>query len=97
MKFELTNELKEYMGEKGHESIYLLIKIRRGWGGTYAEVSASFGDKPPGDDMITYEVDGIKLYVQEGISAKTEIVTLGLEKLLFMERISIEGILPVFP
>lgn len=30
MKFELTDELKDYMAEKGYGSISMLIKIRGG-------------------------------------------------------------------
>lgn len=37
-------------------------------------------------------MDGFKVYVQEGIAAKKEVVTLGFDKLLFIERISIDGL-----
>lgn len=30
MKFVLTDELKDYMAEKGHDSINMLIKVRGG-------------------------------------------------------------------
>lgn len=29
MKIELTDTLKNYMAEKGHESIYMVIRIHR--------------------------------------------------------------------
>jgi hypothetical protein len=39
-----------------------------------------------------YETDGFRVFVQPGIQAERETVTLGLEKMLFLERITIEGL-----
>lgn len=92
MKFMLTEQLKEHMKSKNLASITLLTKIRSCWSGSYAEVSAKFGNKPGGSDIDTYEVDGIKIYMQKGIEAEKEVVKLDLEKFLFMEKISVNGL-----
>ena len=91
MKFQLTDLLKEHMEEKNFKNIILEIKMRSCWSGSYAEVSAKFG-KSIGSNIEIYDVDGFKVYVQEGIAAKKEVVTLGFDKLLFIERISIDGL-----
>ena len=92
MKFQLTDQLKDYLNAKNHKSISLLTKIRSCWSGSYAEVSANFSGKPADVDVETYDVDGFTVYLQKGIESDKEVVTLGLQKFLFMEKISIDGI-----
>ena len=91
MKFQLTDELKNLMTSKDLDNIVLETKIRSCWSGSYAEVSAKFGNSPK-NGFDVHEVDGFRVYVQPGIKADKEIVTLGLEKMLFLERITIDGI-----
>lgn len=92
MKFQLTEQLKEHMTSKNLGSIALEIKMRSCWSGSYAEVSAKFADQPKDGVFETYEADGFPIYVQQGVVAEKEIVTLGIEKMLFLERITIEGL-----
>jgi len=95
MKFQLTDELKNHMISKNLDNIVLETKIRSCWSGSYAEVSAKFGNSP-NNGFDVHEVDGFRVYVQPGIKADKEIVTLGLEKMLFLERITIDGIRTVW-
>ena len=91
MKFQLTDLLKEHMEEKNFKNIILEIKMRSCWSGSYAEVSARFIEDSPTGDFEVFNVDGVSIYLQRGIEAQKEIVTLGLEKMLFLERVTIDG------
>ena len=92
MQFQLTDELKNHMTSKKLDNIVLETKIRSCWSGSYAEVSAKFSDTPVNSGFEVYETDGFRVFVQPGIQAERETVTLGLEKMLFLERITIEGL-----
>lgn len=92
MKYQLTDQLKQHMQSNNLSGISLLTKIRNSWGGSYAEVSAKFSDKPKGSDIDTYDVDGFKIYAQQSLVAEKEVVTLGLDKLLFMEKVTVDGL-----
>ena len=92
MKFQLTDQLKEHMEAKNLKNIILEIKMRSCWSGSYAEVSARFIEDSPKGDFEVSDADGISIYLQPGIEAEKEIITLGLEKMLFLERVTIDGI-----
>lgn len=92
MKFKLTDKLKKRMTEKNVGGILLQSQVKSCWSGSYAEVSAKFTDTPKGVDFDTYDVDGFKVFVQKGIEANKDIVTIDLGKLLFIERILVNGI-----
>ena len=82
--------LKEHM-EKEFQEIILEIKMRSCYQ-LLAEVSARFIEDSPTGDFEVFNVDGVSIYLQRGIEAQKEIVTLGLEKMLFLERVTIDGI-----
>ena len=91
LNFVLNEDIKKQMAEKNVSNIILSSKIRSCWSGSYAEVSAKFSQTPADDTFEVYEVDGFNVYVQPGIRFKKETVTLGYEKMLFFERILIDG------
>ena len=91
MKFQLTDSLKEHMDTKGLKHIVLEIKMRSCWSGSYAEVSAKFISGPPKGDFDKFDATGVSIYVQPGIENEKNVVTLSLEKMLFLERITVDG------
>jgi hypothetical protein len=40
----------------------------------------------------TYDVDGFKIYVKKSIKARDDVVTLDLQKYLFKNKITIDGL-----
>ncbi|HZK02559.1 MAG TPA: hypothetical protein VFC96_06840 [Anaerovoracaceae bacterium] len=42
--------------------------------------------------MATYDVGGYKVYLEKGIEAEKDVVTIDLVKFLFMEKMTVDGL-----
>lgn len=91
LKYELSQELKDYMTKKNKRSIFIYKRVRGCWGGAFAEVLAKFGASTAASAKL-YEFDGFKIYVQKGITARADVVKLSLTTFFFHAKIGIEGL-----
>lgn len=92
MQFVLSETLKNYMTEKGHENIVIYRRMRSCWSGSYAEVSAKFAKDAGNHQYEEYISDGFHIFAEPGIPFLKETITLDFEKLLFSEHIMIDGV-----
>lgn len=93
--FVLSDKLKEYMDSQGLENLALVTVLCHSWAGTYTEVSVKrledIQDKDL-DSFLVFEANEYTIYVESGIEAMKETVTIDLETRFSGNRFTVEGI-----
>ena len=93
MKIILDEKAKNFLNKKSNSVITVDVKGCSSWSGIVLKPMASLG-KPLDVDKYTLEnVDGIDVYLMNGIKAVNDTVTVSTISFLFMENLVVNGII----
>lgn len=93
MKIILEKDAKEYIEIKSKDnSINLSIfQVKTGWCSTN-QLSVKIGNPKNIDNYTFHEVDGIRVYLQNGLIVPKEEIKISLKKALLFKTLNVEGI-----
>ena len=93
MKILIDEKAKKFLNKKNSNVITIDVKGCSSWSGTVFKPMASLG-KPLDVEKYTLEnVDGIDVYIMNGIKAVNDTVTVSTMSFLFMENLVVNGII----
>lgn len=93
MKIIIDEKAKKFLNNKNNSVITVDVKGCSSWSGTVFKPMASLG-KPLDVEKYTLEnVDGIDVYLMNGIKAVNDTVNVSTMSFLFMENLVVNGII----
>ena len=93
MNIIIDEKAKKFLNSKKNNIITVDVKGCSSWSGTVFKPMASLG-KPLNADKYTLEnVDGIDVYVMNGINAVNDTVNVSTMSFLFIENLVVNGII----
>ena len=93
MKILIDERAKNFLNKKNINVITIDVKGCSSWSGTVFKPMASLG-RPLDVEKYTLEnVDGIDVYIMNGIKAVNDTVTVSTMSFLFMENLVVNGII----
>ena len=93
MKILIDERAKNFLNKKNSNVITIDVKGCSSWSGTVFKPMASLG-RPLNVEKYTLEnVDGIDVYLMNGIKAVNDTVTVSTISFLFMENLVVNGII----
>ena len=93
MKILIDEKAKNFLNKKNSNVITIDVKGCSSWSGVVLKPMASLG-KPLNADKYTLEnVDGIDVYVMNGINAVNDTVNVSTMSFLFIENLVVNGII----
>lgn len=93
MKIIIDPKAKKFINSKNEVSITVWVEGCSSWGVGEPQPSVKMGKPSEIDDYDLYQVDGIDAYVRCDIEAKNDEVKIKYSKLLWNEKLIVEGIL----
>ena len=93
MKIIIDEKAKNFLETKNNGVMTVEVRGCSSWSGVVLKPMASLG-KPLNLDKYTLEnIDGIDVYVMNGIKAVNDTVTVSTMSFLFMENLVVNGII----
>ena len=93
MKILIDEKAKRFLNKKNNNIITIDVKGCSSWSGTVFKPMASLG-RPLNVEKYTLEnVDGIDVYIMNGMKAVNDTVTVSTMSFLFMENLVVNGII----
>ena len=93
MKILIDEKAKRFLNKKNNNIITIDVKGCSSWSGVVLKPMASLG-RPLDVEKYTLEnVDGIDVYIMNGIKAVNDTVTVSTMSFLFMENLVVNGII----
>ena len=93
MKILIDEKAKNFLNKKNSNVITIDVKSCSSWSGTVFKPMASLG-RPLDVEKYTLEnVDGIDVYVMNGMKAVNDTVNVSTMSFLFMENLVVNGII----
>ena len=93
MKITIDNKALKFLKSKGESTLAIWIKGCSSWGTGEPQPSVSMGKPQDIDEYYTYKVGDIDVYVKSDVKAKDDEITVKYTKILWTEKLSVEGIL----
>lgn len=93
MKVILNETVKDFLTKKEADSITLEVRGCSSWSGVVMKPIVSVGKPYELDNFTMIEVDGVNVYVMNGLRAQNDTVELSVEKFLFMENLVQKGMI----
>lgn len=93
MKIILNETVKDFLTKKEANSITLEVRGCSSWSGVVMKPIVSVGKPYELDRFTMMQVDGVDVYLMNGLRAQNDTVEVSVEKFLFMENLVQRGII----
>lgn len=93
MKITIDDKTKKYIKSKGENSITAWLEGCSSWGTSEPQPSVKMGKPENIVDYEKYDANGIETYVKTDVKAKDDTLTIKHSKLLWMEKLVVEGMI----
>lgn len=93
MKINLDKEAREFIeGKSKQNSINIsVVQAKTGWC-TTMQLSVKMGNPRNINKFNLYEVDGINIYLEQGLIVPSDEISISLKKIMFFKTLSVVGI-----
>ena len=93
MKIILDERAKKYLESNNIKVITVEVKGCNSWSGTILKPLASVGKPYNTQNYTIQNVDGIDVYVMNGLRSEDDVIEVSTFKFLFMENLVLKGII----
>lgn len=93
MKVLIDKKAKKFINSKGFNELEIWMEGCSSWGVGEPQPSVKMGKPEDLDLFDKYEVDGIDAYVKSDVQAKGDEIKIKYSKILFSEKLIVEGML----
>lgn len=93
MNIIIDEKAKKYLDENKLNVITVEVRGCNSWGGTILKPLASVGKPYSTENYTLKNVDGIDVYVMNGMRAVNDTIEVSTVKFLFMENLTLNGVI----
>ncbi len=93
MKIIITEDAKKLLEKREVTNVMLEVKDSKSWSGLVLKPVVTLGKPLELENFSVQEIDGINVYIMNGIKAKNDTIEIITEKFIFMENLTQSGIL----
>lgn len=93
MKITIDDKTLKLLKSKGQSALEIWVKGCSSWGTGEPQPSVEMGKPQNIDQYNMYKVGDIEVYVKSDIKAKDDEIKIKYTKILWVEKLSVEGIL----
>ena len=93
MKVILDDKAKNFLESRSVDSVTVEVKSCSSWSGTVLRPMASLGKPYSSDNFTSFVIDGVKVFLMNGIRASNDTIEVSTAKFLFMENLIVNGII----
>lgn len=93
MKISMDDKTQKYIKSQKEDSITTWLEGCSSWGTSEPQPSVKMGKPADIENYDSHDVDGITVYVKSDVKAKDDSLKIKYSKMLWMEKLVVEGMI----